>query len=234
MKATAIAFQSHPIFMIATVAASLIGVFGALGSLVDVLSNSVNEYDESVQQLEKVNSRIASIQKSKDSVDEMLARVREGATLTTSEISRYTGALNNIAGTSPTALQAVNDLTKGIGDQETALQGVVGAAEDYIEVLKEEQRLEARKALAAYTGPTNAQAYKDYRRYQDNYQYYREQGAPMIEAARAADNGELDAYLQSLGYDVWKYTKSQASAMESEILQYWSKQETEFANQAAA
>ena len=189
---------THPIISLlagAIAALASLGVMGGIGAitgdLTGMFKSPLQQYEEAVQQITETQNKIVSLGTAKSGLEEMLAKVQSGAQLTTEEINKYSSALNTVASISPTAEQAVRNFTSGVGDQETALEGLIAKTQEQINSYL---LLEAAQARLALSNFQNSEEYNKAAQYTEGY-YTGPQGEFFY------NQGELKEYLDTFNLD---------------------------------
>ena len=148
--------------LMAGAAAALVslGAMGGFGLLTGDLTGA-DKYEEAVNKITESQTKLASLQSAKTGLNEMLAQVQSGAQLTTEEISKYSGALETVASISPTAAQAVQQLTGEMKNQSGVLDELIEKTEAAITDELAYQQLRAKDALRNYKSGSEYSEQKD-------------------------------------------------------------------------
>ena len=159
LEATKTAFMNHPIFMAATVA---VGVVAAVGAVAAAIESAAERYEDATKRIEESNDKIDSLSKAENGVNTLLEKVGNDAKITTEELKKYLGNLDDIREISPKARDAIDQLTTGVGNQSEALKTLNEELERAIENNKAQLEIDSRNALSGYTNSDFYNANKGY------------------------------------------------------------------------
>jgi len=165
---------ANPLVAVMAGAAAIMGtliVEGDIGHFIGPFETAAQRYESVTKQMADSEKRIASLQSASKDLATMLGEVQSGATLSKEELTKYSASLETISSISPTAEQAVRNLTSGFGDQATILQELSDKTQEAIDKELALQKINAETALINFQNSTEYTEVKSYSR--DNYGWVR-------------------------------------------------------------
>jgi len=165
---------ANPLVAVMAGAAAIMGtliVEGDIGHFIGPFETAAQRYESVTKQMADSEKRIASLQSASKDLATMLGEVQSGATLSKEELTKYSASLETISSISPTAEQAVRNLTSGFGDQATILQELSDKTQEAIDKELALQKINAETALINFQNSTEYTEAKSYSR--DNYGWVR-------------------------------------------------------------
>lgn len=165
------------------------GIGGAFGG--SLFETTAERYEAAAKQMADSEKRVASLQSASKDLATMFGEVQNGATLSKEELTKYSASLETISSISPTAEQAVRNLTSGFGDQVTILQELSDKVQETTDKELALQKINAETALINFQNTTEYTEAKSYSR--DNYGW--------VKSGNYAAVASPSRYYNPLNYD---------------------------------